>query len=219
MLCNQCGKNNPFGVSECTYCGASMPARSACGGFADILTYQPPNNQQPTQNSLASQSTPMGQNMAPFGDGKSDSSRVISLKKQLRQQKRITGMGFLILIVLVIVLLFWIGKLSSKPKTSEPPAPPAMGQSFMNAKEKACKDLKTVLEKGIGMISDNSDITAASPDVATAENETVPTSVPTAIPTQNPKPEVSNAPGGPAGAEPQQHETETGSAPARPVQP
>ena len=40
MICDKCGKSNISGLSECSYCGAEMPKASACGGFADILSYK-----------------------------------------------------------------------------------------------------------------------------------------------------------------------------------
>ena len=40
MICDKCGKSNISGLSECSYCGAEMPKTSACGGFADILSYK-----------------------------------------------------------------------------------------------------------------------------------------------------------------------------------
>lgn len=40
MICDKCGKSNISGLSECSYCGAEMPRTSACGGFADILSYK-----------------------------------------------------------------------------------------------------------------------------------------------------------------------------------
>ncbi len=42
MICDNCGKSNISGLSKCSYCGAEMPKASACGGFADILSYKPP---------------------------------------------------------------------------------------------------------------------------------------------------------------------------------
>ncbi len=40
MLCEQCGKNNRPEATKCAFCGAALPARSAGGGFGDILTYE-----------------------------------------------------------------------------------------------------------------------------------------------------------------------------------
>jgi len=40
VICDKCGKSNISGLSECSYCGAEMPKTSACGGFADILSYK-----------------------------------------------------------------------------------------------------------------------------------------------------------------------------------
>lgn len=40
MLCEQCGKNNRPEAVKCAFCGAALPARSAGGGFGDILTYE-----------------------------------------------------------------------------------------------------------------------------------------------------------------------------------
>lgn len=40
MLCEQCGKNNRPEAAKCAFCGAALPARSAGGGFGDILTYE-----------------------------------------------------------------------------------------------------------------------------------------------------------------------------------
>lgn len=42
MLCEKCGKNNLSDAQECSFCGATMPLQEKCGGFADILTYTPP---------------------------------------------------------------------------------------------------------------------------------------------------------------------------------
>ncbi|MBE6759324.1 MAG: hypothetical protein E7554_04445 [Ruminococcaceae bacterium] len=40
MLCEKCGISNPQNVGVCCGCGAPMPPRSMCAGFADILTYE-----------------------------------------------------------------------------------------------------------------------------------------------------------------------------------
>ena len=42
MLCEKCGKNNLSDAAECSFCGAPMPLQEKCNGFADILTYTPP---------------------------------------------------------------------------------------------------------------------------------------------------------------------------------
>ena len=44
MICNKCGKNNPAGTQLCPSCGEEMPGSVNCGGFADILTYTPPES-------------------------------------------------------------------------------------------------------------------------------------------------------------------------------
>ena len=41
VLCENCGVQNEAGTRLCAKCGAPMPPRSAGGGFADILSYQP----------------------------------------------------------------------------------------------------------------------------------------------------------------------------------
>jgi len=40
MFCDKCGKNLPKGTEVCSRCGTKMPASSACGGFADILSFE-----------------------------------------------------------------------------------------------------------------------------------------------------------------------------------
>lgn len=42
MLCEKCGNNNPESNNRCSYCGSQMPVTEMCKGFADILTYSPP---------------------------------------------------------------------------------------------------------------------------------------------------------------------------------
>lgn len=38
MICDNCGKNNPNGAINCSYCGVALPPTTATTGFADILT-------------------------------------------------------------------------------------------------------------------------------------------------------------------------------------
>jgi len=42
MLCEKCGKNNLSDATKCSSCGEPMPQQEKCNGFADILTYTPP---------------------------------------------------------------------------------------------------------------------------------------------------------------------------------
>ena len=44
MLCEKCGKNNPENALICSNCGSEMPQTEKCNGFADILTYTPPES-------------------------------------------------------------------------------------------------------------------------------------------------------------------------------
>ena len=44
MLCEKCGKNNPENALICSNCGSEMPKTEKCNGFADILTYTPPES-------------------------------------------------------------------------------------------------------------------------------------------------------------------------------
>lgn len=39
MFCEKCGNNNSGDSSVCSYCGAQMPPKEKCNGFADILSY------------------------------------------------------------------------------------------------------------------------------------------------------------------------------------
>lgn len=43
MLCEKCGSMNIVNSENCAQCGASLPAKSACGGFGDILDYEAVN--------------------------------------------------------------------------------------------------------------------------------------------------------------------------------
>lgn len=113
MLCNKCGKNNPFGVGECTYCGAPMSATSACGGFADILTYQPQTPQPTSQNSLANQQNTTGQTISSINTSKTEFGREAVLRRQLAKQQKLMRMIFPILIVLFIGIIVLAGNLAS----------------------------------------------------------------------------------------------------------
>lgn len=108
MLCNQCGKNNPFGVNECTYCGARMPAREACGGFADILTYQPPQGQQPVPD--AQQPVQFSQQAPPPGAAASgyraDYGRENPFRRQLVKQRKISNILLIVSLILVVAACF-----------------------------------------------------------------------------------------------------------------
>ena len=40
MICDKCGKSNLKEAVRCEHCGAEMPKKVDCGGFADILSFK-----------------------------------------------------------------------------------------------------------------------------------------------------------------------------------
>ncbi|MBE7018562.1 MAG: hypothetical protein E7413_01585 [Ruminococcaceae bacterium] len=183
MLCNQCGKNNPFGVKECTYCGAFMPAQEACGGFADILTYQPPQGQQPAQTAQQpaqfSQQAPAATYSA--SGYRAEYGRENPFRRQLVKQRKISNILLIISLVLVVVTCFCVinfgktkeklsdteTKLSTQEKINrqlqeqlnQPAQQAKEGQIPPNvetAKRKAVEDSKQIAKKALELLTGNS---------------------------------------------------------------
>ena len=109
MICNQCGKNNPFGVKECTYCGTQMPATSACGGFEDIFSYQPPHDPAPQPAQPANPSP----TMPPLHGFVSAPREPVGSKKTDNVQK-IMFYGLIGLLAVVLILWVIMGNMSSE---------------------------------------------------------------------------------------------------------
>ena len=109
MICNQCGKNNPFGVKECTYCGAQMPATSACGGFEDIFSYQPPHTPtpQPAQPENPTSTTP------PLRGFVSAPPREAAEPKKPDNMQKMMLYGVIGLLVVVVIQWIFMSNMSS----------------------------------------------------------------------------------------------------------
>ena len=109
MICNQCGKNNPFGVKECTYCGAQMPATSACGGFEDIFSYQPPHTPtpQPAQPENPTSTTP------PLRGFVSAPPRETAEPKKPDNMQKMMLYGVIGLLVVIVIQWFFMSNRSS----------------------------------------------------------------------------------------------------------
>jgi len=107
MICNQCGKNNPFGVKECTYCGTPMPAKSGCGGFEDILTYKPPVAPAPA---ASTPSTGMG---GTGGYGTNPTLRGPAVPPKPAPKNHFALYGMIVALVLIVALWISVNNLSA----------------------------------------------------------------------------------------------------------
>ena len=66
MLCEKCGKNNPENALICSNCGSEMPKTEKCNGFADILTYNPPESTGAVENYASSYSANQTEGISEF---------------------------------------------------------------------------------------------------------------------------------------------------------
>ena len=136
MICDKCGKSNIAGLPECSYCGTEMPKVSACGGFADILTF---NSQGETEREKTVEriSDLEMQNLIKKSDGIMKSTKINSLFGLIA-----IGLSFLILVSSIVFGIVTINAVKSYNKET-------MAQSEETKKELAeyKKQLNTLLEK------------------------------------------------------------------------
>ncbi len=102
MICEQCGKSNIDGVLRCTYCGAGMPSTTACGGFADILTFQ-------DTQATTSLSSPLGENAKTEGMYDADMQKL--LKKSDNIIKTTKKNASLSMVAIMLSILIFISSL------------------------------------------------------------------------------------------------------------
>lgn len=68
MFCEKCGKPNAENAVKCKGCGAMMPAKTGCGGFGDILSYE--NSEIGTKESGVTMTRPIMAPQPPENDYK-----------------------------------------------------------------------------------------------------------------------------------------------------
>ncbi len=104
MLCEKCGKKNRADAVKCSECGASMPGKSGCGGFGDILSYE-------------KTITPSGSTSIPSGV---DSAEVAKLSKHIKvlekNNKKLGTISLISLALGVIAVLISVFVMMSSKK-------------------------------------------------------------------------------------------------------